>query len=224
MISLSHADALGLPIDLWTRVEKALAKLFSEKVYVKANALMSLGLDSYMRRLVLSSLSGSVLDIGCGDCHYCEDYPELELICIDPLFPAEKRVFTERCNKHRVVGTAEYLPLRPRSVDSAIAFFSFRDFFNKARAIVNMKKVARKNTCIVDIFHPRGLRRILLYAHLRIVAPILARIASRGKDYKWSMIYETILYMPSTEGFVRLTKGYYQKSIGGFLSIVCFRQ
>lgn len=220
---MNYTNTLGLPPNLWIRVEKALVKLFSDKVYVKANTIMSLGLDSYMRHLVMNSLSGSVLDIGCGDCHYYEDYPNLEMICVDPVFPPGKEVFIKSCNKHRIVGIAEYLPLRSSSVDSVIAFFSFRDFLNKAYAIINMRKVVKKNICIVDIFQPKGLRRLLLYIHLLIIAPLLARIVSRGKDYKWNMIYESILYMPSTEGLVRLTRSYYHKSIGGFLSIVCFR-
>ena len=211
----------GLPPGLWEHVQKILRGLFSSGVYERANIVMSLGLVGFLRNIVLRNLSGKILDVGCGSGeYYSESKRGIEVICLDPIiedrYPSIPYIY-------RIVAVAERVPLRNRSVDFVVSFFAYRDFLDKANSLIEMKRVAKKTICIVDLFRPRGFAKYLLYAYLGVIAPLLAKLASGLKDYKWEMIHDTILYMPSASFLARLTKAYYAVSIMDSVSIICFK-
>lgn len=193
---------LGLPPDIWIRVEEVLGFLLSSGVYRAGNAAMSLGFDSFLRRRVLAMPKGVVLDVGCGDGYYARllEARGAEVVCLDPLAGhlSVKEV------SHFVAGVAEHLPFRSRSVDYSLAMFSLRDFLDKAKGLHEMKRVSRRAVIILDIFNPRNpLARFLLWLYVAAVAPLLAFMASRTRS-PWRLLLPTLMYMPSVDLLRRL--------------------
>ncbi len=208
----------GLPESLWREAEESMARLFRDGVYAAANHLMSLGLDAPLRRRVLGRLRGVVLDVGCGDAHYHGEMRRRgvdEVICVDPL-PAPAR----EAWRHRVVAVAEQLPLRDGCVDYAIALFSYRDFLDKDRGLGEMLRAAREAVVVADIFRPEGAVAPLARLYIDRVAPLLARLASRGADYGWRVIGETVRHMDSLRSFLERRGGRVVASFLGVLAAV----
>jgi len=200
--STSSKRGLGLPPDVWVRVEEVLGFLFSSGIYRSGNAAMSLGFDSFLRERVLALPKGVVLDVGCGDGYYARllEARGVEVICLDPL---TEQLGVEGVS-HVIAGVAEHLPLRSRSVDYSLAMFSLRDFLNKAKGLHEMRRVSRRAVIILDIFNPRSLPvRLLLWSYVAAAAPLLAFIASRTRN-PWRLLLPTLTYMPSVNLLRRL--------------------
>jgi len=206
--------ATGLPIGLWFQVERILNYLFDTAIYERANTVMSLGVHRLLRNIVLSSVAGRVLDVGCGDGVYI---PQLvrtaeEVVCIDPIATKNTHNYA---NFHRVVATAERIPFRAKSFDFAIAMFSFRDFMDKALGIFNMRKASRKGVFILDLF---AVSRFLLPAvvlYFGYIAPILGFIVSGGHRGRWELLIPTLQLMPRADFFTKLGgKALIKKGLG----------
>lgn len=198
----SSKRVLGLPPDVWVRVEEVLGFLFSSGAYRSGNAAMSLGFDSLLRERVLVLPKGVVLDVGCGDGYYARllEARGAEVVCLDPL--AER--LKVRGVSHVVAGVAEHLPFRSGSVDYSLAMFSLRDFMDKARGLHELKRVSRRTVIILDVFNPRSLfARLLLWFYVAAVAPLLAFLAS-GIRSPWKLLLPTLAYMPSVNLLKRL--------------------
>lgn len=209
----------GLPEGLWREAEEKMRRLFEDGVYEAANRLMSLGFDVELRRAALSRVAGRVLDVGCGDGHYHYEMRRRgveEVVCVDPL-PGPEPVEAWR---HRVVGVAEYLPLRDGCVDYAVAFFSYRDFLDRRRGLGEMRRAARRAVLVVEIFRPEGFLAPLARLYIGRIAPLLARLASGGADYGWGVIAKTVEAMESLRGFLGETGGRVLASVAGVLAAV----
>jgi len=195
----------GLDPAFWSDVVTTLERLFSSNAYIPANHAMSFGLDEKLRNIIYGSVSGKIVDIGCGDGTY--SFPFLtraeEVVCVDPL----AHRFSSKSSDprlHRISGVAEYLPLREKSVDYATAMFSFRDFLDKAKGLSEMKRVARRGLLLLEIFNPPALFRPFLYAYIQAIAPLLGYLASRGSGRGWRLLMPTIRLMPRLSFFQKL--------------------
>ena len=160
-------------------------------VYRRMNKIMSLGLADKIRVEALKTLCNGLegglndkpiilADIGAGPgdsiktiINVCRGVSYI--IALDPssrlLANIEPSMLCER-----VVAVAEYLPLRPRSITFATAFYAARDFQNLDQAIQEIvRTISRGGIAIGDIFLPdRTLNNIAVKIWVCVFVPLLA--------------------------------------------------
>ncbi|AKG38138.1 hypothetical protein MA03_00895 [Infirmifilum uzonense] len=209
----------GLSVKLWLQVEEVLRYLFDEDIYERANTAMSLGLHKLLREYVLSMVTNTILDVGCGKGEYIPYLAKKSdfLVCLDPILP---RFNSKHPKMDRAVGVAEYLPFRDGAFYFATAMFSFRDFFDKAKGIYNLRRVVKRGALILDLFSPSYILRPLLVLYFGVVAPAMGCLATGCKKGRWELILPTILLMPRSTFFERIGGKIMLKKAYGLVAIV----
>jgi demethylmenaquinone methyltransferase/2-methoxy-6-polyprenyl-1,4-benzoquinol methylase len=179
-----------LASSFWQRVVKDIEAIVP--VYKRMNKVMSFGLDDNVRKTGISLLNecNTCLDVGVGPgdsvikliksgkCGYVVGLePSISLAAV-------ARKACSDCDI--VVGVAEYIPLRPLSVDCAIAFFSVRDFIDLDKAVENIANIVRRQVVVGDVFViGNRIVRFLQMIWVCVIIPLIALFltGSRWKSY-----------------------------------------
>ncbi len=133
-------------LDLWVRVEKALAILSYR--YEWFNKFLSLGLDGGLRKKIAKRIDDKdvVLELGSGPGTMAKLINCREYWGLDPLEVmvkiAKSRV--KKQNFNFVKGCAEDIPFENNYFDKVIATFAFRDFKDKIQALKETYRVLKK--------------------------------------------------------------------------------
>ncbi len=89
--------------------------------------------------------SMKLLDVGCGTA-FAKDYFDCEYYGIDPAEKLLKQNYLALINKRLFVASAEKIPFDDDSFDIIISVTSLQNFDDVAKALIEMKRVA-KETC-----------------------------------------------------------------------------
>lgn len=206
--------------EYWGEVISSIERLGSR--YRRVNRLISLGLDVKLRRLgVLMSLpcSGRVLDAGAADGSLTLEIWRLLggrslIVMLDPL-ESMMRIARDRLSisdVEMVVGVLESCPFRDSSFGAVYMSFSLRDVRDLRGSLASLRDIVQGggSLTIIDLGKPSGrLSRAVMGAYWRIVAPLLAMLASPDRGREVSMIYPTYLRLPTNDRLLRLLSHYF---------------
>ncbi|RLG46045.1 MAG: hypothetical protein DRO06_05060 [Thermoproteota archaeon] len=196
--------AEGLPEPVWEEVLDSMRRVAA--CYERANAVMSLGLSSRMRRALLEMVpippNARILDAGCGPGEMSVEVarllsPSSTLYLLDPLREMVELARSRVAGLVRVVplvGTFEDIPLDDGSVDVVLASYSLRDARDRRRALSEFRRVLRVGGIlgVVEVTRPDGRAASAVAAlYVRLVAPGLAVLATGRVDCPWRCLYKT---------------------------------
>jgi ubiquinone/menaquinone biosynthesis C-methylase UbiE len=161
--------------------------------YEFISEVISMGLAGPLRRRAILKLSDSrrlwVLDSGTGpgvSSRMLIENGFENVIGLDPsmiLLRSAKARLSEKF--YPVLGVAEYIPLRKRSVAGAIACFSLRDVRDRALSMQEFNRVLVDNGRleVVDVGKPDNkFLRSLVGVYISLVMPVVARLFIGGRD------------------------------------------
>lgn len=107
----------------------------------------------------------------------------------------------------RIVGVFEQLPFRNESYDAAMAGFAIRDAKDLPTALVELRASLKGQGVflIVDLSKPNSRFKTKVIAfYWRIVAPLIATVASFKLGRKFGALYTTFLKLPNRSAFSEL--------------------
>ncbi|MET1101960.1 MAG: class I SAM-dependent methyltransferase [Pyrodictiaceae archaeon] len=208
-------EILGKSFELWSRIIKAIEDVRS--IYDDMNKAMTLGLESIVRRIGISLVVGrrpkTILDLGAGPGtstrQLLKVHPYTYIIALEPSIELARGLKCQRdiCCE-RIVGVAENIPLRSKSIDVSMAFFSARDFMDPLRGFKEARRVSRNRIVIADIFIPRRLlSRIILKVWVCLIIPVIAILKARRSWRSYRMLCETLKGWMTIDRAKALLKG-----------------
>ncbi|HJM19431.1 MAG TPA: methyltransferase domain-containing protein, partial [Candidatus Thalassarchaeaceae archaeon] len=173
-------------------------------VYDRINRFATLGQDQRWRKGVraLIPANSSVLEIGCGPGTFAERIESCQVTCLDPI-TAMLEVARGRVNKarskrgendaHFVEGTAEEIPLPDNTFDVVCCLFSFRDFQNKRKGLVEMMRVLKPGgqLLICDAGKANFLHGWLGWLWMKIWVGTYARVVCKQSNHPWKWLTKT---------------------------------
>jgi len=176
----------------WFNIIKVIESIEEKGLYIRVNRVISFFLDDKIRCIGASSLKkvGKVLDAGTG--------PGLTFRLIEAEFKVGFDASLKMLKKMRakdvdvVCGVFEYMPFRRNSFDGLIAAYSFRDSFDKAKALAEFLRVASRRIVLVDIGKPcNPLFRIVIGLYIKYLVPVIAALLTGDFKNEWWSLYET---------------------------------
>lgn len=190
-------DTPGLDPGTWKGVIESLEEFLP--YYERANRATTLGGLTRWRSLASQTASpeDEVLEIGPGPGSFARGLPCRRVYLLEP--SARILRYSRRTLRDPryvpLMGFAEAIPLRERTVDKVFCVFSFRDFLDRRRSLEEVSRVLRPGgeLHILDLFRPPpGLRRRLIDLWLRggagalvdLVVPIRVRQAWKRDPYE----------------------------------------
>ncbi|MCS7143023.1 MAG: class I SAM-dependent methyltransferase [Aigarchaeota archaeon] len=172
----------------WFDLERAIFSL--GRNYRRVNRAISLGLDVKIRRtgIIRAGIGEVVLDVGAGDGSLTSEILTMSkssfVVMLDPLrgmleLAIKTMSREEAARTCPIVGIAEYMPLRPNSVDGVFMAFSLRDVIDLNRCLSSIKATLRARGRLVVIDLGRPVSR-LIFELTRIywsrLAPVIATL------------------------------------------------
>jgi len=212
----------------WGEILHALKNVVD--VYDRMAVGITLGLDVRLRRMATSSVRGIVLDLGCGTGRLSAYSPTLRIkqpILLDPI-EEMVRIASSRIPKaDAVIGVAEYLPFRAKSVDFVMAGYSLRDVLNLPRALAQIFYVLKDGGELVVLDFWRSKNSLVLIVELfyliLVTALVSAVLAPRHLRY-YLVMYKTLLRNPPLECLLEVLRKFGAvkriKLALGFLNVV----
>lgn len=171
-------DSSGLSTDVWKGVIEALEEFMP--YYERVNTVSTLFQLPMWRKQAASVISNGeeVLEIGPGPGGFARLLKCRRVFLLEPsrdiLRYATSTLIHERYVP--VMGLAESIPLQEGTVDKVFCIFSFRDFMDKPRGLLEVSRVLRPGgqLHIVDLFRPpRSLSQWVMEIWLRAVAAVI---------------------------------------------------
>lgn len=211
----TSGEQFGLKED-WTHVEEILRDVLP--VYEKTNRYISLGSDLRIRKMGLgwlrraiekdSSVASEVLDLGAGPGRMSEllGSPTILLDALAPMI----QVATKR-NPHSdgMMAVYESLPIRPESLQAAMAGFAIRDARNLQQALHEISGCLKNggHFLVVDLSKPDSrLKRGMIDLYWRILAPLIALFAVGKPGLKFAALSTTYRRLPTNSQLLKLAK------------------
>ena len=218
----------------WEEVLQTLRRI--SRYYRRLNTVVSLGLDSKLRRELVRGRIGEgeiVLDAGAGEGSLTEiileENPGLALM-LDPLLEMLSR--SRLSSVEKVVGVFESLPLRSASIDVAALSFSLRDSRDMERALTELSRILKEDgrLLVLDLGKPNKLLVDMLFKlYWKLIAPLIAFIRLGVKGVTISEIYRTYRRLPKNIQLIKLVEKFFkkvewrEKLMGGILIISAWK-
>ncbi len=222
----------------WVEVEESLRETIPH--YERVNSVITFGLSGRMRKLFLDTEipPGSVvLDAGCGPgelsklllskCEGCR------VICMDPLPEMLREAAIRLGNRVKLLkGVFEDIPLEDGTVDVIMASYSFRDAFDKEKALQEFKRVLKPGgrLMILDLAKPDNKAfSAIIGGYIRFLVPVVSALLIRRWDTPWRTLYKTYKYMITSKELAKLVGRYFEVEeritwLGGVFTIVRARR
>ncbi|WP_317894986.1 class I SAM-dependent methyltransferase [Pyrofollis japonicus] len=194
-MQVRRASSRVLVDNIWLCIIRDIESIVD--VYRRMNKIMSLGLDNKVRREAIEKMCFSIkkhyysssrrqpiiIDVGSGPGDSIEKIFELcwdtpgYVIAVDPSSKLLSNIPSSAlCDK--VVGVAENLPIRNKSVKGVSSFYAARDFKNLDEALQEFIRVIDNGVIAVgDIFLPDNIiYRGLVRMWICLIVPVLALV------------------------------------------------
>ena len=203
-------DASGMDAESWQELMHNLEATIP--VYDKVNRIVTFGQDKRWRNNVASFIEPGmkVLEVGCGPGTFAEILQGVELTCLDPsdemLSVARRRL--EGKSVDFVQGVAEDLPFPENTFDRVCCLFSFRDFHDKRKGLIQMLRVLKPGGLLVICDagkgrFPHGLMgRIWMATFVQLVA----RRVTRDKNHPWKWLAKTYTHFGTIPYYKKMLK------------------
>ena len=152
------------------------------RFYARASIDMDRGGMADHRARLLSGLSGTVLEAGCGNGRNFPHYPDTvtRVVAVEPdpylRGLAERAAQTAPVPIDVIKGTAEEIPAPDESFDAVVACLMLCSVPDQATALAEMRRVLR----------PGGQLRFL--EHVRAETPVLARVQRALEATVWPLL------------------------------------
>jgi demethylmenaquinone methyltransferase/2-methoxy-6-polyprenyl-1,4-benzoquinol methylase len=159
---------------------------------------MSLGVDQSWRQRAVDALEmppgGAALDVatGTGDLaiRIAEHTGASRVVGLDPsrrmLAIARRKVDSRGVSIELVHGRAEALPFEDRTFDGVSIAFGIRNVPDRASALREMARVARRRIVVLELSEPRsGLLGPIARFHVHRVVPWLGSLLSGAREYRY---------------------------------------
>lgn len=175
-------DPSGMSSNEWHEVMDAMEEV--GPYYERVNWLITFGMvDKWRQRVAsLASEDDVVLEIGSGPGNFTKHLTSKAVYALEPsselAHASRAAIDLDRVTLMRGVG--EKIPLSDGQVDKVFCVFSFRDFFDRRAAAVEMHRVLKDGgeAVVVDMAKPRsGPLAKMIEFHVKHLVPPLTRIA-----------------------------------------------
>lgn len=185
------------------------------------NHLLSLGIDVYWRKKLISKLRSynplSMLDLATGTADLAiMAARKIEGLSIKGADLSEEmlKIAGEKVKKENLetrislqVADSEHLPFEKSVFDAVTISFGIRNFENIQLSLSEIKRVLQqgKPLLILEFSKPFGLMKPFYWIHTKCILPLIGRLVS--KDPKaYTYLPESIAEFPSGKKFVEIMK------------------
>lgn len=178
----------GLDREEWLRIVSSIETV--SDYYDRVNEISTLFQADKWRRSAIgfSGPNLDILEIGSGPGSFARLLNGRSVVCIEP---SKKLIGVARLrtasNVEFAAGVAEELPLTSESFDRVFCSFSFRDFIDKAKSLMEMHRILRKGgiAVIVDIAkREEAFKSWIVKSYLKNVVPIFSKFVIPRSEMK----------------------------------------
>jgi demethylmenaquinone methyltransferase / 2-methoxy-6-polyprenyl-1,4-benzoquinol methylase len=209
------------------------------KKYDLMNDIISLGLHRIIKRNALKKCqSGNCLDLAAGTGDLAIYFRKLfgeenKITLADPnaemLDYAKIRLEKKSINKNIEFITcyAEKLPFKDNYFDNITIGFGFRNFTDRPKALMEIKRVLRQNgrLIIIDFSKPiNPIIRVLNDFYMNKIVPVLAKIIT-GNNSEYQYLAKSIKEHPSQSKIIKMmdetgfTHCRYENKLNGIIAV-----
>ncbi len=182
----------GMERDSWNRVESDIESI--GEFYDSAASIISFGMmDRWRKKAALETADGmDVLEVGSGPGSFSR-HLKGRVVMLEPNEAMLRKSLKGGLSEGRyvpVIGVAEHLPFVDGAFDRVMSGFSFKNFMDKGKALLDIHRVLRQDgrVVIIDIAEPdSGIRRRVMAFYMKHLLGRLAILAvprSRRKEWK----------------------------------------
>ncbi len=226
--------------DTWNDVVVSLKETIPH--YERVNRVITFGLSNKMRKLLLSTPipeGSSILDVGCGPGQLSrlilERCPTCKIICMDPLpemLKAAALNLNVNGNVQFIRGVFEKIPLEDSCVDVVVASYSFRDSFDKEKALLEVRRVLKPGGrfMVLELARPNNKAFATLVGwYIRFLVPVMSALVIRKWKTPWRALYKTYVNMLTAEQLRNLINEFLEveeqlNRLGGTFTIIRARK
>lgn len=141
---------------------------------------------SNQRKDILRQVEGVILEVGVGTGSSFKDYPPgKQIIAIDAskgmLRLAEKKIkaYNDQIELH--IADAQYLPFRDETFDTIFTSLVLCSVHNPVRGLREMRRVLKKDGCLLMIEHVKSENKIVGYI-MEKINPLVARFDNINRE------------------------------------------
>jgi len=179
---LPKMNPLKIESKEWKNLENVLEEMLPR--YDTINSRMTYGRDKKWREILANESCNKevAVEIGSGPGTMAMMLKARKIFCVDPSDKMHE-IAKERIKKAKislqkfefVTAPAESIPINSNIADFVCCAFSFRDFYDKNKALREIYRILRNNGkfMILDIAKHNNIYGTLIYSYIKHVAPII---------------------------------------------------
>lgn len=176
----------------WNMVEQDIQSI--GEYYDSAASIISFGMMNRWRRRAAAETADdmNVLEVGSGPGSFSRLLHGKQIVLLEPNEVMLRKSLRTRLDTERymaVIGVAEHLPFVDGIFDRVMSGFSFKNFMDKEKSLVEMHRVLGGNgrAVIIDIAEPdSSIRRRIMHVYMRHILGRLAMLSiPREVRRKW---------------------------------------
>ncbi|PKP52753.1 MAG: hypothetical protein CVT90_02515 [Candidatus Altiarchaeales archaeon HGW-Altiarchaeales-3] len=177
-------DKLSINKKEWDNIEKVLLEMIPD--YDDINGRITFWQDKKWRKAIARMSRGKdvAVEVGSGPGTLAVLLESKKVICVDPI-PEMNEVCEKRIklnsnskldNYKFITAPAESIPLPDNCADIVYCAFSFRDFYDKKKGLLEMHRILKKDgeLIILDIAKHDGIYGKLIHFYMSNIAPVMA--------------------------------------------------